>query len=653
MTTQQRLPWLILACFAVLTTVLYSIGLGGGYVFDDYPNIVNNPAIHVVHSSLAAWVGAMMSSPTGGIGRPMAALSFAINWYMTGGAPGPMKATNLGIHLLNGVLAFLVIRTLVRLYAKRFPQAMDAARGDWIAALTAGIWLLSPVNLTAVLYVVQREEALAQVFVLGGLLAYLGGRARMLEGRRGGLVMAIIGLVGGTALGVLAKETAIMLPAYAFLVEVFILGFRGKQTNDRLDTRLVGFYAISFVGVAMPAVAWLMARTLTASAWAERSFTVGQRLLTELRIVVWYLRECIVPDGMLSLYHDDIVVSTGWLHPASTLACGAGIAGLVVLIWALRRKAPLVSLGIAWFLAAHMLTGSFIPLELAYDHRNYFPDLGIWLAMISIWFGLKAGGRFMLTRLVMIGILVGWSGLVLGLRSYEWGNPLRLAIGEASRHPHSARANYEAGRLMVSISGYKPGLLLDSGRKLLERAAAAPGSSSLPIAGLILIDNHTGKPLDRTPWTRMIKRLKDQADGTEDISALDELERCRGQSAVCRFPIAWLDEAYQAMFLRGNTTAREWASYASFQIDLKRDVEGGTRSLGDAVRMAPSSPEYRYGLAQQYILLGRDDEAAVQIQALTKLNVGGKLDGEIATLHSMLAHKKLWAQLRAAGATVR
>ena len=86
-----------------------------------------------------------------------------------------MKAVNLGIHLLNGCLWYLLLLRIVA----RLPGAQSVpSRNRLLAAIVSSLWLLHPINLTPVLYVVQRMESLAQVFVLGGLLLYITARAR-------------------------------------------------------------------------------------------------------------------------------------------------------------------------------------------------------------------------------------------------------------------------------------------------------------------------------------------------------------------------------------------------------------------------------------------------------------------------------------------
>ena len=104
---------LVLALAALLLGLLvYLPGLGGVYAFDDFPNIVDNTALHVTTLDPVAWRQALWSSPSSDLQRPLASLSFALNYYVSGIDPLPMKITNLAIHLLNGWLLFVLLRRL-------------------------------------------------------------------------------------------------------------------------------------------------------------------------------------------------------------------------------------------------------------------------------------------------------------------------------------------------------------------------------------------------------------------------------------------------------------------------------------------------------------------------------------------------------------
>src|SRR6185437_7554403 len=351
-----------------------------------------------------------------------------------------MKAVNLAIHLLNGLLLYAMLRQLLRAWRiQRGDEAIDEAAAHRLALLVATGWLLLPINLMAVLYVVQRMESLCQVFVLACLWAYLSGRCRMLlakdaRGERSGFIFATLGLVLGTGIGLLSKESAVLLPVYAFLVECTLLDF--ASANTPRDRRIGWLYFFVLFLPAALGLSWLLPHVLSAASWDGRNFTLGERLLTEARVLVKYLRWTVLPDpSTLSLYHDEMPLSKGLFTPWTTLPAILLLTALLgVSVW-LRKRRPLIALGILWFFAAQLLTATVIPLELVYEHRNYFASIGVLLTVFSLLLGLRKSIALPIVRGALAGVLLLWCAGVTYLRAQDWSNPLRLALAEANRHP--------------------------------------------------------------------------------------------------------------------------------------------------------------------------------------------------------------------------
>lgn len=660
--TRPWLPWLLLALAAITTAAVYAPGMAGGWVFDDFPNIVDNTAIHITQgqSTLAAWVNSALSSPSSFLRRPLASLTFSMNWYVGNGDPLPFKITNIVIHLINGVLLFWMLQTLLQLLGLRqsgLPPraktslankngdaiAFDPSAATRLALIVSAAWMLLPINLMAVLYVVQRMESLCQIFILGGLWAYLHGRWMMLTARsprrdRQGFALAIGGIVLGTALGLTSKETAVLLPVFAFLAEWIVLRFaraapagqpEGMQTQD---PRLWWAFVITLFVPAALGFAWLLRAALRPSAWAGRDFNLTQRLLTEPRVLVDYLHWTLLPNPMvLSLYHDEIVVSKGLLTPWTTLGAIVLLAALIILAIWLRNRQPLISLGIGWFFAAQLLTATIIPLELVYEQRMYLGSIGVLLAA-GIWLlGLRWKIALPILRGFLVAIALIWFALVTHLRAQDWSNPLRLAIVEANDHPSSERAVYEAGRLLLIASDFQPGKTRDESVKYLRKAASIPGSSVLPDQALIMLVDHGQQGDDRAFWDSMARKLRDQPTGQGDISALITLTQCYAKG-ICKFDVAQLQRAYQAVLSRPHATARLNGAYAVFQRDTLHDDMLAAKYLALAVTGDPDEPAYRIDLAVLYARQGLMEKAREQIEALRRLNYAGRLDKQITEL---------------------
>jgi len=671
------------------TFVIYWPGLSGSWLFDDYPNIVDNHGVQPPDASMSSLMRAALSSPSSELKRPLASLSFALNYLAAGLDPYWMKLTNLVIHLLNGLLVFVLARMLLLVVPPLpgpLPQAGEGEkRAGIVAALIAAGWMLLPINLTAVLYVVQRMESMANLFVLAGLIGYVAGRCRMLgfavpaKRKQGGLALCIASLTTCTAVGVLAKETAVMLPLYAFLVEWAIFHFdrrlaagngdMPREPSARIagapkDWRIVVLFVIVLVLPMLAGLGWLLPNVLNPSSWATRDFTLGQRLLSEARIVCDYIAWTLLPTPhALSFYHDQFPVSTGLLKPWTTLASMIVLAALAVLACRLRRRQPLAALGLALFLGCQLLTGTILPLELVYEHRNYFASFGLLLVVVpwlaggvgaasaatgpyrfiaaeaaptkNTWERWGAWGR----HAVLAGLMLWWAGLT-AVTAYALGDPLRLAEELAMRAPDSPRAQYELGRTYIMYSHYDPSSpYTKMAYAPLERAAAMPESSILPQQALIFMNSRMRLPLKDTWWDSMIAKLKAKRPGVQDESSLLALTQC-ARDERCDLPHARMIAAFEAALGHPSPSARLLATYGDYAWNVLGRHDQGERLIMAAVRAAPDEPAYRITLVRMLLASGRVDAVTPQMQALQRLDIGGRLDGSILNLRRQIDAEK-------------
>jgi len=620
----------------LLAACVYWPGLSGGWLFDDYPNIVDNQGVHPDHASVANLTAAALSSPASEFKRPLSSLTFAANYLASGLDPFWMKATNLAIHLLNGLLAFALSRRLIRC-ARREPD--EAQNEIMIAGVIAAAWLLLPINLTAVLYVVQRMESLANLFVLAGLLGYVAGRQRMLAGDvHRGLATSTGSLVAATLIGLTAKETAVMLPLYAALIEWVLFHFRDR--DGRISRSVAALFGITLVLPMIAGLAWLLPDLLRADTWAARDFTMGTRLLSEARIIVGYMVWIVIPTpGSLTFYHDDFTASSGVFHPWTTLPSILLLASLIWLSIRLRRRAPLASLGIALYLGCHVLTGTILPLELIYEHRNYFASLGLMLALIPPLLALPATTAFAWAPRTLLGALMIWWIALTASTSFAWGDPLRLARELAARGPDSPRAQYELGRTYIIYSHYDPeSRFVPLAYAPLERAMRLPNSSILPEQALIFMNARMHRPLPDAWWDNMIGKLKTRPLGVQDESSLAALVQC-SKDGACDLPRTRMVEAFQTALLHPEPGARLLATYGDYAWNVLGDRKLGMRMTVDASASAPNEPAYHITLARMYLTQGDYTLAEKQIETLRALDLGGRLDNQLFPLENELSKK--------------
>lgn len=599
----QGRVWLLLAAAFVLTVLAYWPSLRGGYVFDDYPNIVANPSVHLDSLSWKSLREAALSSPSPVLIRPLAMLSFGVNWYFSDGNPRDMKAVNLAIHLVNGLLVFLLLRRITRI-------AQGDARNGWYAELlplcVSAAWLLAPINFTAVGYIVQRMESLCQIFVLLGLLGYVAARQRMLSGRTG-FPFAILALVLGTGLGFLAKESAILLPIYALVLEWIVFRFAGFRR--RVDRRLYWLYfVLVFIPVCAAAI-WASLYYLPASAWTGRPFTLAERLLTEPRILADYVRWSLVPTAnTLALYHDQIPLSRGLLSPPTTLA---GLAFVIVAAGSvplLRMTRPLAALGVAWFLCAHLLTGTVVPLELVFEHRNYFASIGLYILVFSIVMP-RTGSSMVFARATACVAMLTLFMTVTWVRALDWSNPVAFAMSEMEKNPDSPRTAYELARTYVILSRYDAkSPLVPEAYASLEHAASMPGADALADQGLLILSGRLKQRPPAGTWERMQQKLSTQALSAQNISALYSLSRC-AVDGDCGFPPAEMIKTFAAALARPAPNPKVLSVYANYAINVLHDAQLAIELAKTGVQVAPGDLQMRRNLLLLLQTTGRHDEA--------------------------------------------
>lgn len=635
---RPALAVLILGLFLLVTFAAYWPGLRGGFVYDDSTSITGNASIMIKDGSLAEWSVAALSFPSGTPPfRSLTMLSFAANYYLGGMDPFGFKLTNLLIHLANGILLFLALRALFGLHQAR---REDASRqrtfdGGMAAAAIAGLWLLLPINLTAVLYAVQRLESLSTTFVFLGLWWYLRARLRLWRGQRGALSLWLSILVCA-GIGVMAKEPAIMLPLYAALVEVTLLGARN---NDRkLSRPVLGLFVVTLLLPLLVGLAWMWSRYLGLDALTGRDPFVVHRLLTEARVMLDYMAWTLLPNlDSLTLYHDDIALSTGLLDPPSTLASLGALAILTgAAIWN-RLRRPLFALGIFWFLAGHLLTGTVFPLVIAFEHRNYFPSVGLLLAASSL-VSLESG----LTRARARAALVVAAALLYAtttfMRANEWSDPMRLASSDAMKRPSSPAAQFDLAQALLQearVTGNQR--QIDTALGLLESKRKLAGAGINYEYTIISVLAPSGYKIPPDLWASIISKLENRRPTIDDARSLSRLNHCFISGKCQPSDLPNLRDAYRSAFQHDKLPPQLYSVHAEFAWYLEDDHDRAERDIRMAASLVPGDIEYQKSLIVVLIHQGKLDEAEAMIQLIEKRSHLGMLDGFIKPLRSALA----------------
>jgi tetratricopeptide (TPR) repeat protein len=625
-------PWpgngaYLIAIAALLLAVgaLYLPGIGGGFVFDDYSNLVFNARLHVRTLRPEDWLAAALSSPAADLPRPLAMLSFAANHFFTGLDPRPMKLTNIVIHLLNTGLAAGAALSIFRVAHPSF----SVGRLRFLSLSVAAWWALLPINVTAVLFIVQRMESLSQTFVFIGLWVYVSGRARE---ARGEASLAVPGMLAATVIGMLVKESASLLPLYCLMLEVMLFRFRSA---GRWNRTLVGIYAVIVVVGACFAVGWLLPKALQPSAFAHRNFTLGQRLLTEPRVLIDYIRWTLAPSPVqLGLFHDDFPISTSWRAPISTaysiaaVACIAGVAALF------RRRRPILAITASWFLIAHLLTATFIPLELVFEHRNYFSSFALCLGLADLlgYVSLRASKPLAIGAAFSLACLYGSTTLI---RTTEWSDPLRFAKLDAAKHPMSPRATYSVAQSYSILSrNDRRSPFYAQALDAFQAARQVPNAGILPAQGQLILQSKSRDQLAPELWNEVTDRLRHRPIGPQELNALGSMTNC-SINRTCNFPVGKMLTVYAAAMSQGENP-EVLNLFGNYVLNILGDRDLAIRVWLRAHQLKPAEPEYVIALAKLYAAAGDPIQSRFWLDHLDQMGAFGEYHDQARLLRTQL-----------------
>ncbi len=611
---------IILATFLVglFAIAVYWPGLQGEFFFDDEPSILLAEGVRLEKLSVESLRQALSSGYAGPSGRPVSQLSFALNYYFSGFNPFAFKASNLVIHMASALLAFFLA---LRLLAATSPQVKG--RNSLIAAgVLASAWLLHPIQLLPVLHVVQRMTSLSALFLLAAMLLHVSGRE---HGGRAGMVKLVLAWTVLWPLSFFSKETGVLFPCFVLAWELIARRNRdgGLDWFARALAVLAGLtFSVGVIYATLPAGQWLWA------GYELRTFTLAERLLTEGRVLWFYLGLILFPRlESLGLYHDDFLLSTSLLEPWTTLPALAGLAGLIWLVWWLRNRAPLVSFGIAWFLIGQALESTFLPLEIAHEHRNYVPLFGILL--VGAW-GLarvlENNGPFKTLGIMLSTVALTYFPFVTALRAHQFGEEGRRTQIEAQHHRFSARAQHEAGRILAAhVEAALPNSPVYSfARRHYELASKLDPALKMSWLGLIALNCKVGKPVERAWIEALARRLRGTPFAPADRNALYSLKEMSIAGTLClqredieRFFAAALANPTTSTYV--SVLLHSWlADYLALSA---HDLPAAEVELDRALALAPHNPSNNLKRAQLDFLQERYGEARIRLAKIPRADL--------------------------------
>lgn len=524
--TNYFLPVLSVVALA-LGGGIFLPGISGYFLFDDTLNIVENMHLQIQSLDFISLKRAAFSSESGMLGRPLSMLSFSINYYFTGLSPFYFKLTNLFIHIVNGICIFFLSRKIL-CFSHVGRTGTSQSMVNWVGFSVAAAWLLHPLNMSGVLYIVQRMSSLATLFVLLGMITFMHGRSRLGNEKNAWLwILVAFGLF--TTLAALSKENGLLLPVFLLLLEVIFFKFRSLNKPDKY------FIAFCFsIFVFLPAIAFVFYLIRTpewiTGGYLIRDFTLSERLLTEARIVWFYIQMIVIPDiAQMGMYHDDIPVSQGLFAPLSTFFSVLGLFLLGVIALLCINRYSIAAFGILFFLVGHSTESTVIALELVHEHRNYLPMLGLLLSFFYYLLYPLAHQKSLVARhgagVIFILMLAGASFV----RASQWGDPVVMKHKEVEHHPESIRANVSLAAFYSALPASTPAEAENFYARayaLYSKAAELHPADTLGLFGLIQLNSRYDQPIEDLWIDALVRRIESYPFAPSTGNSIASLEMC-------------------------------------------------------------------------------------------------------------------------------
>ncbi|MEM7283852.1 MAG: hypothetical protein AAF438_19730 [Pseudomonadota bacterium] len=603
----------IAAALVILTSLwIYWPGKTGPVLLDDFSsvlvigNLQQNPEL--------AW-DYVRGDDSGPLGRTISMMSFVLESLLFGDSIEIKKQVSILLHLVNGCLVVVLFSLLFRFLAVpgRF----------WLALILGAAWTLSPLFVSTVLYVVQRMAMLSTTFMLCACIAYVVWRLQLLRGSFSPILMGTVLLC--IVLAMFSKENAIVVVPILILMEALWFQFAGPGGKTIAWLRRLTFSLIA-IGAAFLCLYLVLKWDTRAAAFGHRYFSLDERLLTQTRILWDYVGQLFIPDVFrMGLYHDDVVVSTSLREPPTTFYavlawCGVALAFGLLLF---KRWGRYIAFGLAWFLVGHSIESTVFPLELYFEHRNYFPSIGLFLLVGALFAGIT---RRMIEvgppLLAYLALTVVWLASLTSSQVQIWSSQPLLILQHLNAHPNSFRANADMAVHMANLGE------LEAARDYSARAFALSrversGDHDIRDLALACIAN---QPVPPEQIEQLGTNRPDRPFGS--VVTLQTMVHLLQDDVCPAFDRLRFANRMYEIYLSPDSTATASANIYLGLALLEHVMQRWNNALAYIDLFLAQSPDYAQGLLMKLhfvTALGKVDEAEALRSQLLELQTLGKL----------------------------
>lgn len=436
------------AALIVLAAVaVYANALANGFALDDEFIVRMNMRVHDLRNLGAIWLRPYWPSwgEELGLWRPLAIFGYAIQWAIAGDRPWFFHLVNVLLHTGASVLAFLLLRRIT---------------GSVPGALFGGlVFAVHAVHTEVVANIVGQAELIAAITTFSACLIHMGRPAglNVTWGRRVALVTLFL-------LGVLAKESAIVLPALLVALD-FAQGRLALRRDDVVRySRSFGMLLFLFVAATVAYFA-VRVHVLGSIGGLDAAPSLPflrqeHRVLIAFRAWVEYVRLLVFPLDLASDYSPGVILPVqGW---TPMVAVGAITFLATAIVAAMTPWYPKQGLPAAWLLITALPTSNLLlPIGVVVAERLlYTPSFSI--SLISAWMVVAIGDVRVPVRSRRLATAFGVLALALMsvrtvLRNPDWDSTFSIFAALVRDHPESYRSQWHNASRMFSVAQYETG----------------------------------------------------------------------------------------------------------------------------------------------------------------------------------------------------
>lgn len=465
--SQRSMHWLI---FIIIGAVLYGFTLNYPFVFDDRFFLIKNPLIKDpemflelldIDEFLSDYMP-RLSHPelaTSFASRPIAYLSFSLNYLFGGKSPVFYRLFNIAVHISNAIMLYQLLLSIIR----RRSDEIGSYRYLTIPLFAALIFLVHPLQTQSVTYITQRFTSLGTFFYLATMLLYLRSSSVDSAVVRGcAYAASIVAMI----LGLLTKEIVLTVPIALVMVDTILLHKPLRKTLIRLSPHIAGMSLTPLILLNLANEIDNNQNLFTsATDIVGGIYSRSEYAITQLRAILSYFRLLVLPYNQN--FDPDYPLYRSLYHPEIIISILIWVAFIVAGVRLLRRHernicTDLTGFSIFWFPLSISVSSSFIPMsDLMFEHHSYLPSIAFCTGIVAYLHHVVNIDSIFRRNAVIVGLCM--VSLIFGAltikRNHIFSSRISIWSDTLKKSPNKFRPHYAVGKAFYRLGKYDQAIL--------------------------------------------------------------------------------------------------------------------------------------------------------------------------------------------------